>query len=214
MEEIAQHTNERALRIKKKRGFVTAYRREEDGVSLENWKVVASKGQEGKETTCQSFLLLWALKAFFQHSFDLLPKVRSQWPSLCLEELLLITSALSHCSSASLQLVLEDPDFCCTHGNMFILDNLSNYLSTKCQHFTFYYWRRNNVSQVLFTFLLKLFFCELVFLAQIGLKLTDILLPQIPKCWDYGHNPPCPFFTFHFLPKNRDFFPLRGFCFH
>lgn len=122
---------------------------------------------------------------------------------------------LSHCSSASLQLVLEDPDFCCTHGNMFILGNLPNYLSTKCQHFTFYYWRGNNVSQVLFTFLLKLlFFCELAFLAQIGLKLTDILLPQIPKCWDYGHNPPCPFFTFHFLPKNRGFFPLRGFCFH
>lgn len=46
---------------------------EEDGVSLENSKVVASKGQEGKETTRQPFLLLWALKAFFQDSLDLLP---------------------------------------------------------------------------------------------------------------------------------------------
>lgn len=57
MEEIAQHTSERALRIEKK-GALSLHRRGGRwGISGE-LKVVASKGQEVKETTCQSFLLL------------------------------------------------------------------------------------------------------------------------------------------------------------
>lgn len=56
MEEIAQHTSERALRIEKK-GALSPLRGGRWGISGE-LKVVASKGQEVKETTCQSFLLL------------------------------------------------------------------------------------------------------------------------------------------------------------
>ena len=33
---------------------------------------------------------------------------------------------------------------------------------------------------------------ELTFVAQAGLKLALILLPQPPKCWDYRHGPPRP----------------------
>ena len=33
---------------------------------------------------------------------------------------------------------------------------------------------------------------ELTFVAQAGLELIRILLPQPPKCWDYRHVPPHP----------------------
>lgn len=123
---------------------------EEDGLSLENWKLWHLKGKKERKPhanlscCCEPWkplfkiLLIYFLKPVIQ------PLLRGIAPNyLCFN--------LSHCSS-SLQFVLEDPAFCCTHGNMCILGNLPNYLSTKCQHFTFYYWRGNNVSQLLFIF--------------------------------------------------------------
>ena len=39
---------------------------------------------------------------------------------------------------------------------------------------------------------------ELTFVAQAGLELTPILLPQPPKCWDYRRVSPCPAITWFF----------------
>lgn len=136
---MAQHTSERALGIKQQRDFATVYGRERDGYlwrseSCGIWRT------RGKGSHMPIFPAAVSPESLFSRFFWFIslsqkpvaqPLLRGTAPShLCFRN-------FNHCSSASLQLVLEEPAAVVYH--VCILDNLPNYLNTKCHRFTFYY---------------------------------------------------------------------------